>query len=93
MQRIITVKITLQGLPGLINQSVKKAIKDSFSNPKKRSISLSSKPYQTKKKTEEFFNVSTNCINDWFNKGILFKKKIEQGTYFLKSDLMTLLLD
>lgn len=91
MQRIITVKITLQELSELINESVKKAIKDSFSNPKKRSISLSSKPHLTRKETAKFFDVSLNCISDWGNKEILKPKKVGQRTYFKKTDiLMTL---
>ncbi len=91
MQKIITVKITLQELPELINQSVKRAIKDSFSNPKKRSISLSSKPHLTRKETAKFFGVSLNCINDWSNKRILKPKKVGQRTYSKKTDIsMTL---
>lgn len=93
MRKTVVIEISPDDLSKMIGQSTKNALVNFFSQLKAKKIDDFDKPHLTKKETAEFFSVTPNCITDWCNNGTLSKKRIGQRVYFLKSDLIRLLLD
>lgn len=83
--------------PNELSHYVATAIKEQFINLLQelsvRKTSTDDRPHLTRKETAKFFDVTTNCINDWVKKGLLTPMKMGQRTYFSKAECIEVMFN
>ena len=83
--------------PNELSHYLGTAIKEQFINLLQelsvRTPTTDDRPHLTRKETANFFDVTTNCINDWVKKGLLTPMKMGQRTYFSKTECIEVMFN
>ena len=82
--------------PNELSHYLATAIKEQFINLLQElsvRTTTDDRPHLTRKETAKFFDVTTNCINDWVKKGLLTHMKVGHVTYLSKHECIEVMFN